>query len=485
MPSKKYAMGPEIHEHTQRIAKHFDLYKHALFHTAVTAVSWEDDKKRWRVKTSRGDDYTSKYLCIGNGPLSVAQLPDIPGIETFKGKHFHTSRWDYGYTGGDRNGAAMTGLKDKRVAIIGTGATAVQCVPELAKYCKELLVFQRTPSAVDIRGNHEIDPEWFKQISSVPGWQQRWLDNFTAIWGQINGNPAEVAKEYGDLVQDGWSELALRVRDVFRSIPPAEFTMEKLMAAMEASDNKTTSRIRARVDEVVTEDPVAAKGLKAWYRQGCKRPTFHDEYLQCFNRPNVTLIDTDGQGVDRITETGLHACGKEYEADLIIYASGFEYINTSYAERLGFEVEGPQETITDAWSQGMRTLHGLQVHGFPNLFLIQLSQAGLLASNVPHNFVESARVVAGLVKYMEDNSKDTVEPSLEAQNAWVKTLLDGGRQRANPECTPGYYNNEGEIREEFKNLTGYPAGATAYFKLMRDWTDNGVGTGEFAGVNMA
>lgn len=486
MPTQKYVMGPEIHEHSQRIGKHFDLYKHALFHTAVTGAKWDEGIKRWRVTTNRGDEFTSKYLSIGNGPLSVAQLPDIPGVESFKGKAFHTSRWEYEYTGGDRNGGALTGLKDKRVAIIGTGATAVQCIPELAKYAKELLVFQRTPSAVDIRNNHKIDPEWFKSVTKEPGWQDKWLENFTTCWGLVLSKPDEMLRgEYEDLVQDGWSELALRRWEVMKNIPLKEFSMERLMTDMTAADDENTERIRKRVDEIVKKDPKTAAGLKAWYYQLCKRPTFHDEYLQCFNNDNVKLIDTDGQGVDKITETGIHANGETYDVDCIIYASGFEFGATSYSERLGFDIEGYKGPISQVWADHMKTYHGLQANGFPNLFFAQLQQGAFFAANAPHNFVESALAVAGVVKYMEENSKETVEPDLDAQTAWVQFIYDHGRSVAREECTPGYYNNEGNIEDKSKYEAGYPPGPTAYFKMKRDWTKKGLETGQFDGVVFA
>src|SRR5262249_23535904 len=176
MPTEKYAHGPEILAHCQRIGKQFDLYKNALFHTEVTDLEWDDDHSRWIVRTNRGDAFTAQFVSIGTGPLHVPKLPGIPGIRDFKGKSFHTSRWDYGYTGGDADGAQMDKLRDKRVALIGTGATGVQAVPHLAKACEALYVFQRTPSSVDVRANEPIDPEWFSTING-PGWQRRWLEN--------------------------------------------------------------------------------------------------------------------------------------------------------------------------------------------------------------------------------------------------------------------------------------------------------------------
>ncbi|HEY7940272.1 MAG TPA: NAD(P)/FAD-dependent oxidoreductase, partial [Acidimicrobiales bacterium] len=178
-PSQKYTQAPEILEHCQRIARHFGLYDNACFSTGVTELRWDDDAARWIIRTDRGDEMRAKFVTIGPGPLHRPKLPGIPGIESFGGHTFHTSRWDYDYTGGDPGGALMEKLADKRVGIIGTGATAVQCIPHLARAAGELYVFQRTPSSIDVRNNQPIDPDWFDDLE--PGWQARWLMNFTTL----------------------------------------------------------------------------------------------------------------------------------------------------------------------------------------------------------------------------------------------------------------------------------------------------------------
>ena len=269
MPTEKYAHAPEILEQCQRIGKQYKLYDNALFHTQVSQVEWQEDKSCWLVKTNRGDEFTSQYIGMGTGPLHVPKLPGLAGIESFEGHSFHTSRWDYDYTGGDSNGASMDKLADKRVAIIGTGATSVQCVPHLAKACKALYVCQRTPSSVDVRDNQPTDPEWFKEIATE-GWQQRWLDNFTA--NQTGGGAEE------DLVNDGWTELSRRVREKIMELAPEDRVPEKMWQAYEDADFEKMSEIRARIDTIVAQEKTADE-LKAWYRQLCKRPCFHDEYL--------------------------------------------------------------------------------------------------------------------------------------------------------------------------------------------------------------
>jgi cation diffusion facilitator CzcD-associated flavoprotein CzcO len=470
MPSEKYARGPEILEHCRHIAEQFGLYDKALFHTEVTDLEWDADRSWWIVRTNRGDEFTAQFVAMGTGPLHVPKLPGIAGIDSFRGHSFHTSRWDYDYTGGDPSGAPMERLADKRVAVIGTGATAVQCIPHLARAAKELYVFQRTPSSVDVRDNRPTDPEWFADMAT-PGWQQRWLENFTA--NQTGGQADE------DLVMDGWTDIARRVRTRVMALPTQDLTPDKVLAAFEDSDFEKMEEIRARVDAIV-QDPSTAHNLKAWYRQLCKRPCFHDDYLQAYNRPNTHLVDTDGKGVERITETGVVGAGVEYEVDCIIYASGFE-VGTEYTRRAGFDLTGRDGlTLSEYWGEGMRTLHGIHVHGFPNAFIVQPTQGANLISNVPHNLTEAGRTIAAVLRHAIDHGYREVEVTEEAEDGWVDLLLSGpGSLIGSPDCTPGYYNNEGHDAGPARQLfVGYPLGAMAYFRYIDEWRSSG----EFAGL---
>jgi cation diffusion facilitator CzcD-associated flavoprotein CzcO len=480
MPTEKYVHGPEILAHCQRLGRQFGLYGKALFHTEVTGLTWDEGAERWIVETDRGDRLTAQFVVLGTGPLSVPKLPAIPGIHDFRGHSFHTSRWDYAYTGGDPSGARMDKLHDKRVGIIGTGATAVQVVPHLARDCQDLQVFQRTPSSVDVRNNHPIDPGWFAGIAT-PGWQRRWLENFTA---NQSGGAATV-----DLVQDGWTDIGRRIRSRIAALPPEEASsIAAMLAAYEDSDFEKMEEIRARVDAIV-RDPDTANKLKAWYRQLRKRPCFHDEYLQAYNNPNTRLIDTYGNGVERITATGVVVTRREYKVDCIIYASGFEG-GTPYARRAGFEITGRGgATLSEHWADGMRTLHGIHVHGFPNLFLVQPTQGANLLSNVPHTIVDSAATITAVVGHALAHGFGSVEPTRNAEDVWVELLLSGpGGTLGGPDCTPGYYSNEGQDPGQFlvwlvavtlgglgrnRRGRGYPYGASAYFTYIDGWRASG------------
>ncbi len=470
MPTEKYAKGPEILGHCRRIADHFDLYDNALMSTEVTGLEWDEPSCRWIIRTNRGDEMRARFVAMGTGPLHRPKLPGIPGLDTFAGHSFHTSRWDYDYTGGDPAGAPLDRLGDKRVGIIGTGATSVQAIPHLAPACRELYVFQRTPSSIDVRNNHPIDPDWFDTLE--PGWQQRWLDNFTLL--QTGGMADE------DLVHDGWTDIAQRIRDKLLSAEPLEFTPEAFERAYHASDDEKMTEIRSRVDEIVA-DPATAEALKPWYRQLCKRPCFHDEYLQAFNVPGTHLVDTDGKGVERIDETGAWVDGRHYELDCLIYASGFE-VGTEYVRRAGYETTGRNGvTLSDYWADGMSTLHGIHMHGFPNLFMVQPAHGANLISNIPHNLIERGNTIAAVVRHALEIGAEEVEVTAAAEQAWMERLEAGGRRFGNqPDCTPGYYNNEGQTptRAGLRNTLGFPEGPVAYFEYIDQWRSSG----EFAGL---
>ncbi|WP_397421602.1 flavin-containing monooxygenase, partial [Phenylobacterium sp.] len=462
VPVEKYSRAPEILRHSRAIAEKFDLYRGALFQTEVTEMRWDEAAARWTVSTNRGDALKARFVVMANGPLHRPKLPGIPGVEGFKGHSFHTSRWDYGYTGGDSNGG-LTGLKDKRVAIIGTGATAVQCVPHLGEWAKELFVFQRTPSSIDVRNNRPTDPEWAQSLE--PGWQQHRMDNFNTL---VSGG---FAKE--DLVQDGWTDIIGNILLLARKKMEAGEAVENPAELMQLADFKKMEQVRARVDAVV-EDPDTAEALKPWYNQFCKRPCFHDEYLATFNRPNVHLIDTKGQGVERITEHGIVVDGKEYEVDCLIYATGFE-VGTSFTRRSGYELYGVGgQSLTEKWADGVSTLHGVLSRGFPNCFIVSNSQSGFSA-NFPHMINEQSKHIAYLMTETAERQARTIEPSAEAEAAWVDTIvrLSVMREGFLKECTPGYYNNEGRPEMIAKQNGSYGAGPVAFVKVLEDWRAEG------------
>ena len=356
---------------------------------------------------------TARVIAMANGPLSRPKLPGIPGINDFRGHTFHTSRWDYAYTGGDSSGN-LTGLSDKRVGIIGTGATAVQCIPHLGQWAKSLHVFQRTPSSVDVRANRETDLQWAATLE--PGWQKHRMDNFNALVGGVDQDI--------DLVGDGWTDI---YRNVLMVTGTATTSASRMLGRaltprdradlMELADMRKMESVRARAESLV-DDLATAEHLKPWYRQFCKRPCFHDEYLPSYNRANVTLVDTNGNGVQELTEHAVVVDGKAYEVDCLIFATGFE-VGTTYTRKAGYDIVGSGGmTISEKWADGLRTLHGMQSNGFPNCFFLGFTQTGTTVS-VPHTLNEQALHIAHMLDETRRRGATVIEATAEAEEAWV------------------------------------------------------------------
>jgi cation diffusion facilitator CzcD-associated flavoprotein CzcO len=457
LPKWRYAPGEEIRQHAVRIAEHYDLYRDALLQTRATSLDWNDDEQVWSVETDRGDRFTARFVVVSSGTLTQPKLPAIPGIGSFRGHTFHTSRWDYDYTGGTADGG-LTGLSDKRVAVVGTGATGIQVIPMVARDAEQLLVFQRTPSTVDVRDNRPTDPEWLASLE--PGWQRRRMNNFLAT---LAGEPVERS-----LIDDGWTATSRLQQQILSGrlddgAPTAERELRD-----EIEDARTMNRIRARIDEIV-QDPDTAESLKPWYRYMCKRPCFSDLYLQAFNQPNVTLVDTaDHGGITRMTEHGVVVGDREYEVDCVIFATGFD-VGVSGVVSGTLPVRGRDgKQLLEAWgATGPQTLHGFYSNGFPNLFHL-----GALQNANSVNFVnillEQAEHIAAVIARGLALGASVIEPTAEAQAAWGRTVAETGKDSAafQTECTPGYYNGEGT-----RSITGatYSPGPVAFHRLLAEW----------------
>ena len=458
IPKEKYTHAPEILKHSRAIGEHFDLYRNACFQTEVTEVRWDDDAQRWIISTNRDDRMRARFVCMANGPLHRPKLPGIAGVETYRGHSFHTSRWDYDYTGGTSDGG-LSGLAGKRIGIIGTGATAVQCVPHIGAAAGELFVFQRTPSSIDVRNNRDTDPAWAKSLE--PGWQKRRMENFNNL---VSGIP-----ESEDLVGDGWTDIIGKLLVMVRNNANADFSPEGLARTMELADFEKMEQIRSRVDQIV-HDNSTAEALKPYYRQFCKRPCFHDEYLQTFTRPNVTLVDTAGQGVDCITERGIVANGVEYELDCIIYATGFE-VGTEYSRRAGYEIIGRDGvTLTEKWANGASTFHGFHTRGFPNCFIISNLQSGFTV-NFPHMLSEQATHLGYILSHAEKNGITRIETTKKAEDEWVQKIISLSQMNVKflESCTPGYYNNEGKPSDRAIQNGSFGGGSVAFIQLLENW----------------
>ena len=454
MPKERYSRAPDILDHARRIADRTGISDRTLLQTGVDGADWDAEAGRWIVTTDRGDTIRARFLCMASGILSRPKLPGIPGARDFKGHSFHTSRWDYDYTKGDTTGG-LTGLKDKRVAIIGTGASAVQAIPYLGEWCQHLYVVQRTPAAVDDRENVPTDAAWWN--SQQPGWWERRALNFESF---VNSIPQDE-----DLVQDGWTRNWGKMTEaMYKGRTPEEMGQLRQQA-----DYEKMEAMRTRIASIV-KDPPTAEALKPYFNWMCKRPLFVDNYFETYNRPNVTLIDTRGRGLDRVTETGIVFDGLLYEVDCIIYASGFE-VASPPDRTAGFDMHGVGGvSLSQYWEGGRKSLHGILVHNFPNMGVISgLKQAGITWSITFMNR-RQAEHFAALVRRSLDRNVD-FDVTEQAEQDWL-AVLDEKAMKDDTflrECTPGYYNNEGKDQRDSIWLSNYGGGPFEYMEVLRDW----------------
>jgi len=467
MPSKRFADGDEIQGYCRLIGEKYGFYDKALFHTRVTALRWDEAINRWRIATDRGDELLARHVIMAGGLMNMPKLPGIPGIGEFEGKVFHSGRWDYDYTGGAYGNPVLDRLADKRVAIIGTGATSIQAVPHLARHAKHLYVVQRTPSTVDERPNPPTDPEWVKSLT--PGWQGERQANFHrgAQEAFMPGEP--------DYVCDLWTEISRHLQAEMDAEGWPQLPMAELMARREAIDYRVMERLRARIDALV-DDPQTAEKLKPWFRFPCKRPLSSNDYYPSFNRPNVSLIDvSDTRGVERMTPSGFIANGREYEVDCIIFASGFE-VSSELERRWGIPViEGRDGlSIYEHWQDGPSSLHGIMTCKFPNMYFTGYIQGGL-NSTTTEQYNRQTEHIAYIVSECLNRGVDAVVPTQEAQEAYIRHFgeIEIDTSALIRECTPSYYSNEGDARPKWLLLRGYGHGWSAFLKLLSDWREQG------------
>ena len=418
IPTMKFASGFEIYEYCQNMAERFGFYERCLFHTTVERTEWDEADGRWTVKTDRGDAIRARHVVLANGILTTPRLARIDGMESFKGESFHTSRWDY-----------RVSLKGKRVGVIGTGATAIQVVPELAKVAGELYAFQRTPSSVDVRDQRATTPEEIEEWSRTPGWALARRARLSKITS-------------GRLALQGHDDfLAGRVDDFKdHKIHNRKLTPEELIEKQLNTSFRIMEQIRGRVDAVVT-DPTTALALKPYYPYGCKRPTFHDEYLPVFNEPHVTLVDTAPLGVREINEHGIVHDGVEYQLDVLIYATGFKWMGTSSFNM----VKGRNgQTLTEKWRRhGTKTYLGIHSRGFPNLFIVSGPQGGGGQFNFIRVIDAHTDYVTWMMKTMRERGAGIVDVYAEPEETYAAHCREADiRTRPLRDCI-SYYNDEG------------------------------------------
>ncbi len=419
IPAMKFASGFEIMEYCQNMATKFGFYDKCLFHTTVEKTEWDEDTQRWTVTTDRGDAMKARFVVLANGILTTPKLARIDGMETYTGEAFHTSRWRYDID-----------LKDKTVGIIGTGATAVQAIPEIAKVVKDLYVFQRTPSSVDVRDQRETTDEERETWAKEEGWARARRARFAKI---SSGRTAIKAND--DYLSGKVADFKER-KNHERALTPEEMVQKQL-----DTNFRIMEQIRARVDAIV-DDPKTAEALKPYYPYGCKRPTFHDEYLPTFNRPNVHLVDTAPRGVQKINERGVVHDGTEYKLDVLIYATGFDWMATASFNMI--KGRGGK-SLSEKWqAEGTKTYLGLHSHGFPNLFIVTGPQGGGGSFNFTDAIVQHTDYIIWMLDHMRRNGHAVVDVKQEPEDKWADHCARADTvTRPLRDCIT-YYNGHGD-----------------------------------------
>ena len=421
VPSMKFASGFEILEYCQSMAEKFGFYERCLFHTTVEATEWNENNSRWIVKTDRGDAMQARFVILANGVLTTPRLARIDGMEKFKGESFHTSRWNY-----------HVDLTDKRVGIIGTGATAVQVIPEIAKVVKSLHVFQRTPSSIDIRDQRQTTDKEREDWAKTPGWARARRKRFSKISAgrtAIQANDDYLAGKVDDFKE--------------RKQHSQKLTPEEMIAKQLNSNFRIMEQIRARVDEIV-DDPATAAALKPYYPYGCKRPTFHDEFLPTFNKAHVTLVDTAPRGVEEINERGVVHQGTEYPLDVLIYATGFQWMATSTFNM----VQGREgRVLNEKWqAEGTKTFLGLHSQGFPNLFIMTGPQGGGGSFNFTDAIDAHSDYTVWMLNQLKEQKAQIFDVTSEAEDNYAQHCHDVDLASAPLRDCLSYYNGEGKAK---------------------------------------
>jgi cation diffusion facilitator CzcD-associated flavoprotein CzcO len=499
MPKQKYGSSVEIRAYIEDLVKHFGLQGRILLRSQLNRIEWDDSQKTWKTnitlrhgpegKEEKTLSVRADFVTLASGVFPYPQVPRVSGLAEFEGQMFHTSRWNYDVTGGtcDTVLPEMDKLKGARVGIIGTGATAVQVVPQLAKYAKELYVFQRTPSQVNSRGQRDTDPtEWNAKIAAKPGWQKHRIENLAECISSHIDPGSE------DLVDDNWSRLktyaALVGGNRFGRVSP-EKAQEHIgkMVALDAEHNK---KVRNLVSEVVKDKRTAEK-LTPWYPTWCKRPTFSDLYLQAFNNDNVHLIDTDGKGIDRVTPQGIVANAQEYSLDILVLSTGYRTPATrgDPGSRAGIEIVGRNgRKLSEKYEEeGICTLHGVCTNGYPNLFYQSAAQAGASANYMHLLDVLSEHIASVIAQGLKRTSSGSVviEASYDAENAWGMQIAQNAAYFSPLViCTPGYNNAEGEALNmppvddhvammKKAKAAIWQAGIVDFVRLLEKWRGDG------------
>ena len=397
--SERYATQPEIQRYLRWVAEKMDLLRDIELNRTVLAAHYDEDRAIWRITLDGDEQVEARFFITAVGCLHAINMPKFPGLERFRGRWYHTADWP-------EEGVSFAG---RRVGVIGTGATAVQVIPEVAKEAAHVYVFQRTPNHCIPGQNRKISPEEMAEIKR----------NYKQIWQKMRANRAGFPynpsnrsaletppEERWRIYEEAWQRGGLGF---------GQETFADLIINEEA--NRTAQEFFAAKIREIVRDPHVADLLTPKYPFGTKRPPLEHGYYETFNRPNVTLVDVRSTPIEEITERGIRTSEREYELDDIIFATGFDAMTGAL---FAIDIRGRGGvSLRDRWADGPQTYLGLATHGFPNMFMITGPQSPSVLTNMVVAIEQHVEWIADCIRYLREHGYDAIEAAPEAEQQWV------------------------------------------------------------------
>src|SRR5579864_3162163 len=446
--SSKYPEQPEILRYLNHVADRFELRRSITFNTRVTAATFLEDRDRWELRTDGGEVLTCRFLVSAVGCLSAANLPPIPGLDRFQGDWYHTGAWPHA-------GVDFTG---KRVGLIGTGSTGIQATPPIAAQADQLYVFQRTPNYSIPARNRPLSHDEWEGIKAHYG---EIRDQCRDSWGGFPYERSEMsalavsAEEREGKYEQLWAEEG-GFKFLYGSF-------DDFLTNQEANDT-VADFIRRKIHDIVQDPDVADRLSPRDYPYGTKRPPIDTDYYETFNRDNVTLVDIREAPIVEITPTGLRTTDREYELDAIVFATGFDAMTGSL---LRIDVRGTGgRSLRDKWAQGPLTYLGLQVAGFPNLFVITGPGSPSVLTNMPLAIEQHVEWIADCIDYLREHGLNRVEATEDAEGQWGEHVREVAEATLFPKTNSWYVG--ANIPGKSRVFMPYVGGFAPYQQLCDD-----------------
>lgn len=417
--SERYAPQPEILKYANHVADRFDLRSDMEFNTPVKAAAFDDKSNLWSVTLGSGKGVKARSFILATGCLSNARTPDFKGLQTFKGKTYHTGHWPH----------EEVRFDNQRVAVIGTGSSAIQSIPIIAEQASQVYVFQRTPNfSIPAHNKRLTDAERSEVKANYP--EMRRFARWESKNGIVNPIPDKALQDDPPEVQnakfeDGWAYGGFRFMVAYNNI-----------ALDKAANDVVSEFVRDKIAGIVKDPEVARLLQPRDYPIGTKRICVDTDYYQTFNRDNVKLIDIRSEPIEEITPAGLRAGAKDYAVDSIVFATGFDAMTGSVAK---IDIRGRSgETLNEKWAAGPRTYLGLMTADFPNMFIITGPGSPSVLSNMIVSIEQHVEWITDLLAYMQKQGLDRIEPVKDAEDRWVAHVNDVAHGTLYPQANSWY-----------------------------------------------